>query len=70
MKGGTIVLRSGAELRTGAWMNRGTIISLAPIPLLPSFLYATTYIPSFMGVYAKHLGRSGSRSLMTSPGRL
>ena len=59
MKGGTIVLRSGAELRTGAWMNRGTIISLAPIPLLPSFLYATTYIPSFMGLYAKHLATLG-----------
>ena len=44
MKGGTIILRSGAELRTGAWMSRGTIISLRPIPLLPSFLYATTYI--------------------------
>ena len=59
MKGGTIVLRSGAELRTGAWMNRGTIISLAPIPLLPSFLYASTYIPSFMGLYAKHLSTLG-----------
>jgi formylmethanofuran dehydrogenase subunit C len=59
MKGGTIILRSGAELRTGAWMNRGTIISLAPIPLLPSFLYATTYIPSFMGIYARHLGSLG-----------
>jgi formylmethanofuran dehydrogenase subunit C len=59
MKGGTIVLRSGAELRTGAWMNRGTIISLAPIPLLPSFLYAATYNPSFMGLYAKHLATLG-----------
>ena len=59
MKGGTIVLRSGAELRTGAWMNRGTIISLAPIPILPSFLYASTYNPSFMGVYAKHLATLG-----------
>jgi formylmethanofuran dehydrogenase subunit C len=59
MKGGTIVLRSGAELRTGAWMNRGTIISLAPIPLLPSFLYASTYNPSFMGLYAKHLATLG-----------
>ena len=55
MKGGTIVLLSGAELRTGAWMSRGTIISLEPIPLLPSFLYASTYTPSFMGLYAKHL---------------
>ena len=59
MKGGTIVLTSGAELRTGAWMNRGTIISLKPIPLLPSFLYATTYTPSFIGLYAKHLRSLG-----------
>jgi formylmethanofuran dehydrogenase subunit C len=59
MKGGTIILGSGAELRTGAWMNRGTIISLRPIPLLPSFLYATTYIPSFVGLYARHLTALG-----------
>ena len=55
MKGGTIVLRSGAELRTGAWMQRGTIISLRPIPLLPSFLYSSSYVPTFMGVLARHL---------------
>jgi formylmethanofuran dehydrogenase subunit C len=59
MKGGTIILCSGAELRTGAWMNRGTIISLRPIPLLPTFLYATTYVPSFMGLYARHLKSLG-----------
>ena len=28
MKGGTIFLLSGAEIRTGAWMIRGTIVSL------------------------------------------
>jgi formylmethanofuran dehydrogenase subunit C len=55
MKGGTIVLRSGAELRTGAWMQRGTIISLKQIPLLPSFLYSSSYVPSFMGVLVKHV---------------
>ena len=27
MKGGTIVLMGGAEIRTGAWMVRGTIVS-------------------------------------------
>jgi len=59
MKGGTIVLRSGAELRTGAWMRRGTIISLASIPLLPSFLYSSSYTPTFMGVLAKQLGALG-----------
>ena len=59
MKGGTIVLRSGAELRTGAWMIRGTIISLAPIPLMPTFAYATTYNPTFVRLYAKHLATLG-----------
>src|SRR5688572_30007840 len=60
MKGGTIVLRSGAELRTGAWMSRGTIISLAPIPLLPSFLRSSNYVPSFLRVVAQHLRRLGT----------
>jgi formylmethanofuran dehydrogenase subunit C len=59
MKGGTIVLRSGAELRTGAWMNRGTIISLKPVPLLPSFLYSSSYAPTFMGVLARQLASLG-----------
>jgi formylmethanofuran dehydrogenase subunit C len=59
MKGGTIVLQQGGELRTGAWMMRGTIISLVPVSLLPSFLYATTYMPSFIGLYAKHLASLG-----------
>ena len=59
MKGGTIVLRSGAELRTGAWMIRGTIVSLAPIPLLPTFSHASTYTPTFLRLYARHLGTLG-----------
>ena len=37
MKGGTIFLLGGAEIRTGAWMIRGTIVSLAPLRLLPTF---------------------------------
>jgi len=59
MKGGTIILRSGAELRTGAWMRRGTIISLKTIPLLPSFLYSSTYVPTFIGMLARHLASLG-----------
>jgi len=55
MKGGTIVLRGGAELRTGAWMSRGTIVSLAPLRLLPTFSYSSTYNPTFLLVYARHL---------------
>jgi formylmethanofuran dehydrogenase subunit C len=59
MKGGTIVLRGGAELRTGAWMLRGTIVSLAPIRLLPTFCYSSTYNPTFLRLYAKHLSTLG-----------
>lgn len=59
MKGGTLVLMSGAELRTGAWMQRGTIVSLAPLRLLPTFAPACTYSPTFLRVYARHLGAHG-----------
>jgi formylmethanofuran dehydrogenase subunit C len=55
MKGGTIFLLSGAEIRTGAWMFRGTIVSLVPIQLLPTFSYACAYQPTFLRVYARHL---------------
>ncbi len=55
MKGGTIVLMGGAEIRTGAWMVRGTIVSLAPLRLLPTFAYACEYNPSFLRLYANYL---------------
>jgi formylmethanofuran dehydrogenase subunit C len=59
MKGGTIILFQGAEIRTGAWMIRGTIISLKELPLLPTFSYACTYNPDFVRVYARHLQSLG-----------
>jgi formylmethanofuran dehydrogenase subunit C len=59
MKGGTIVLMGGAEVRTGAWMVRGTIVSLVPIRLLPTFAYACTYNPTFLRLYAKSLQGMG-----------
>ncbi|MCS7047450.1 MAG: formylmethanofuran dehydrogenase subunit C [Gemmataceae bacterium] len=55
MKGGTIVLQSGGELRTGAWMVRGTIISLVALPLLPTFTFACRYQPTFLRIYARFL---------------
>ena len=36
-------------------MVRGTIISLTPLRLLPTFAYACAYTPVFLRVYAKHL---------------
>jgi formylmethanofuran dehydrogenase subunit C len=59
MKGGTIFLLGGAEIRTGAWMVRGTIVSLTPIPLLPTFSYACAYLPTFLHLYAKQLQALG-----------
>jgi formylmethanofuran dehydrogenase subunit C len=59
MKGGSIFLLSGAELRTGAWMMRGTIVSLQPLRLLPTFSPACNYNPTFMGIYVKHLASRG-----------
>jgi formylmethanofuran dehydrogenase subunit C len=55
MKGGTIFLLGGAEIRTGAWIIRGTIVSLAPLQLLPTFAYDCTYLPTFLRLYARHL---------------
>ena len=54
-------LGSGAEIRTGAWMNRGTIISLAPLSLMPTFAYACTYNPVFVRLYARELESLGQQ---------
>jgi formylmethanofuran dehydrogenase subunit C len=59
MKGGTIFLLAGAEIRTGAWMIRGTIVSLGPIRLLPTFAYACVYNPSFLRIYSRQLSDFG-----------
>jgi formylmethanofuran dehydrogenase subunit C len=40
-------------------MMRGTIISLRPLSLLPTFAYAATYVPSFLRLYASHLATLG-----------
>ncbi len=59
MKGGTIFLFGGAEIRTGAWMIRGTIVCLTPIALLPTFSYACTYHPTFLHLYTRRLKALG-----------
>ena len=59
MKGGNIVLLSGGEIRAGAWMNRGTIISLKPLALLPTFSFDCSYNPSFLRLFARFLSDLG-----------
>jgi formylmethanofuran dehydrogenase subunit C len=61
MKGGTIVLLSGAEIRTGAWMNRGTILSLVPLQLMPTFSHATDCNPVFVNLLSRRLAPFGVR---------
>lgn len=59
MKGGTLFLLGGAELRTGAWMIRGTIVSMVPVKLLPTFSFACTYQPTFLRLYSQQLRSLG-----------
>jgi len=61
MKGGTIVLLSGAEIRTGAWMQRGTIISMQPLQMMPTFVPAVDFNPTFVNVLDSYLNRCGIR---------
>lgn len=55
MKGGTLVLFGKVGLRAGAWMSRGTIVAFESLPLLPTFIYACTYEPTFLRLYLKRL---------------
>lgn len=59
MKGGTMFLLGKVGLRVGAWMNRGTIVAFEPLTLLPTFIYACTYDPTFLRLYLKHLQKLG-----------
>ena len=42
----------GAEIRTGAWMNRGTIVSMKPLQMMPTFEFASDRDPTFLSDYA------------------
>ncbi len=54
------MLGEGAEIRTGAWMNRGTIISLKEIEVMPTFGLATRqFMPPFIPLLAKTLAAQG-----------
>jgi formylmethanofuran dehydrogenase subunit C len=59
MKGGTIILQDGAEIRTGAWMVRGTIMSLQPVKLMPTFMPSGSFTPTFLNVCNQHLRHFG-----------
>lgn len=59
MKGGTLVLGGPVGIRAGAWMKRGTIVVYQPLKVLPTFLHACDYEPSYLGFYLKHIEGQG-----------
>lgn len=56
---GTIVVLGHLGWRPGAGMQRGTIVSMQPAELLPTFRYACTYRPVFLRLYLSYLRQLG-----------
>jgi formylmethanofuran dehydrogenase subunit C len=59
MLAGTIVALSGLGARPGAGMRRGTIVAMSQVTLLPTFAFACSYRPPFLGLYLRHLRALG-----------
>ena len=56
---GTIVVLGWLGWRPGAGMRRGTIVSMHPVELLPTFSFSCTYCPVFLRLYLPYLRRLG-----------
>ena len=59
MIAGSVVVCGQPGERCGAGLKRGTVIVFNPVHLLPSYRYACTYRPPFMGLLARHLRGMG-----------
>jgi formylmethanofuran dehydrogenase subunit C len=59
MAAGTICLFGQAGLRTGGGMQRGMIVCMRPVELLPTFAYDCIYAPVFLRILLKGLGHLG-----------
>lgn len=59
MMAGSIIVLGRLGIRCGAGMKRGTIVSLQEAEILPTFTYACTYQPGFLGFYLLHLRTRG-----------
>jgi formylmethanofuran dehydrogenase subunit C len=55
MLAGTVVVLGRLGWRTGAGLKRGTIVSMHPAELLPTFSYACTYRPVLLRMLLAHL---------------
>jgi formylmethanofuran dehydrogenase subunit C len=59
MLAGTIVALGGVGVRAGAGMRRGSIVTMAPVTPLATFVYACTYRPPFLRLYLRRLRALG-----------
>ena len=59
MLAGTIVALGSLGARPGAAMRRGTIVAMSEVALLPTFGFACSYRPPFLGLYLRHLRALG-----------
>lgn len=59
MLAGTIVILGQLGWRPGAGMKRGSIISMHPVEMLPTFTFACTYQPTFLPIFLRHLRSQG-----------
>lgn len=59
MIAGTVVVFGELGERTGAGLKRGTVVAFHPPRLLPSYRYACTYAPAYLGLLLRHLAGLG-----------
>lgn len=59
MLAGTIVIFGQAGIRAGAGMKRGTLVCMNEVKMLPTFSFACTYRPGYLGLYLRHLQSGG-----------
>ncbi len=59
MLAGTLVALGGCGAHAGGGLRRGTIVTMAPVTPLPTFAYATTYRPPFLGLVLRRLRALG-----------
>lgn len=59
MLAGTIVVLGRLGWRPGASMKRGSIVSMHPAEMLPTFTFACTYKPTFLPIFLRYLRSLG-----------
>jgi formylmethanofuran dehydrogenase subunit C len=59
MLAGTIVALGGLGAQAGAGMRRGSLVTMAPVTPLPTFVFAAVYRPPFLRLYLRRLRALG-----------